>query len=201
MAKLRLSWEHIRRRILACRKCGLAVHNPSPAYGSRSSRIMILGQSLHKEPNSIPFSCASGQPISEVLESNELGKIPWPSMGDEPTPAVMLTNAVHCFPAEHKVEEVMLQNCRPFIKAELHLLRPKVVIALGTIARRTMEEICGAYPRNNEVVSVSQHPLVGNLYIMGCMHPSAALRSGDIEEWKEMFSRLVKKAVTLVKEQ
>lgn len=190
-------WAKLNKTIHACRKCGLTAHNPSPAYGSQETKIMILGQSLHKEPNSVPFACASGRPISEVLDSLGLGKIPWPPMGDEEPPRVIVTNAVHCFPAEHKVTEEMLQNCRPFVKKELALLRPKVVMALGTAARRTMEEICGAYPRNNEVVSVSRHPLVGDLYIIGCLHPSAALRSGDVEGWKMMFATHVKKAILL----
>ena len=188
-----MTWAQLNKKILACRKCGLSVHNPTPAYGDHKAAIMILGQSLHKEPNSVPFACASGRPISTTLAELGLGVIPWPPMGDEEPPKVLLTNVVHCFPADHKVTDSIIETCRPFLKRELALLKPHVVIALGTIARRTMEEIYGAYPRNNEVVEV----LRPHLFIMGCMHPAAALRSEDVEDWKAMFTTHVKKAVSL----
>jgi uracil-DNA glycosylase family 4 len=122
--------------IMACRQCpGMNEHGVSqaaPGYGSLSSPVVLVGQSLCTEcmATGIPFTGGSGLLIDDALRDADLNKAD-----------IFTTNVVHCHPANpdnRKSELLEKERCRPFLSREIELVAPRLVIGLGGDAKEAL---------------------------------------------------------------
>lgn len=147
-------------RIRNCGACTLAGHNliyPLPGWGNLNARYMFVGQSLH-EPgiqSDIPFILGSGLLIDASLRLVHLRRRD-----------VFLTNAVHCHPVRNRPsKQSEIDNCRPYLVAEIDIVQPEMILALGNDAKASVAQIAedGGIPEDTIVVNLT--------------HPAAVLRS------------------------
>jgi uracil-DNA glycosylase len=120
------------KQIRACQRCpGLnepGVTQAAPGYGSPSSPVIIVGQSLCKPcmEAQIPFTGGSGRLLDRALDAAGLRKN-----------QVFITNVVHCHPPNNRPSRPLeIENCSEYLLRELAAVRPKLVIGLGTDARQ-----------------------------------------------------------------
>lgn len=160
-------------RIRACRACeGLnepGVTESAPGYGSITSPIMIVGQSLCGPcmKTQIPFTGGSGRLIDAALEKagrtkNEL----------------FITNTVHCHPPNNRPSlPSEIENCRPFLTAELNLVSPRVVVTLGKDAAAAVALAAPAHTQGLwPLAPTSRVRIPLNPLVLNAPHPSWVLR-------------------------
>jgi DNA polymerase len=96
---------------------------------------------------------------------------------------VYVTNAVKHFKFEERGKRRIHQRpdakeikaCRPWLRAELDVVRPEVLVILGAVAARAL------LGRSFRLMAQRGHPLESDLapMVIATIHPSAILRAGD----------------------
>ncbi len=98
---------------------------------------------------------------------------------------VYVTNAVKHFKFEERGKRRIHQKpdakeinaCRPWLRAELDVVRPEVLVVLGATAAKAL------LGRSFRLMAQRGHPLQSDLapVVIATIHPSAILRAGDGE--------------------
>jgi len=96
---------------------------------------------------------------------------------------IYLTAPVHCAPPDNKPTGIEAATCRPYLLRELQLIKPIVVITLGTVGWNAAIQTLAALgfhpptPRPKfahaaEATLTSARPNTNPLTMIGCYHPS-----------------------------
>jgi DNA polymerase len=121
----------------------------------------------------IPFVGRAGQLLTRIIEAIELTR-------DQ----VYIANVIKCRPPENRNPEPdEVETCEPFLFRQVQIIKPKVIVALGTFAARTLL-------RTTEPIS----KLRGRFYkyadaaLIATFHPAYLLRSPDKKRdvWDDM---------------
>jgi uracil-DNA glycosylase len=125
-------------RIRACRLCRYG-HAPSPVVqGSAASRIMVIGQAPGKteEGSGLPWMGPAGKRLMKWM-TDEVGF----TSPDDFRRQVYLAAVTRCFPGSHpsgkgdlKPSPFEIKNCEPFLREELTLVKPAVILLVGGLA-------------------------------------------------------------------
>ncbi|HEY1694418.1 MAG TPA: uracil-DNA glycosylase family protein [Polyangiaceae bacterium] len=173
----------------ACKACpkmiGPVVHGPPVA-----SRVFLLGQAPGPREGSFgrPFAWTAGRTMFRWFEES-LG------VGEEAFRASVYMAAVaRCFPGkaagggDRKPDAGEIEACKPWIVRELDILRPELVIAVGTLA---IEQVLGAKAPLAEVVASSRRVrwLGHEVDVVSLPHPSGASPWHKIEPGKTLLRR------------
>lgn len=118
--------------IRGCTLCDLCLKrkNAVPGEGSERAGLLIIGEAPGKNEDlqGRPFVGMSGRFLTKYLEEAGLKR------GD-----VFITNAVKCRPPENrKPKREEIDKCRPYLIRQLSLIRPKLILALGTSAASSL---------------------------------------------------------------
>lgn len=173
--------------IAGCRRCeGMniaPVTVSAPGYGSLSSPVALIGQSLCEKcmESQIPFTGGSGELIDESIEGAGYEK-----------KDIFISNAVHCHPPRNRPShEHEIVNCSQYLHRELEIVRPRLVITLGRDAERVLKFL---YPRARVSKPNFEIPhgrlSKGVPYIFHAKHPSWIHRQHDDELEAEYVSTL-----------
>jgi uracil-DNA glycosylase family 4 len=162
------------RALQGCRQCKLCEGRTTIVFGSGSPRaeLVVIGEGpgADEDMQGKPFVGRAGQLLTKMLESVQLSR-------DE----VYITNAVKCRPpANRNPEPEELAACAPVLSAQLGVLQPKVVIALGSVAAQ-------ALLRTREPIGKLRgrlHPF-GTAVLIPTFHPAFLLRNPG-QEYKRM---------------
>ncbi len=166
--------------ISRCRRCDGMNIAPgtlsAPGYGCLTSPVAAVGQSLCEKcmETQIPFTGGSGELIDDSI-----------ARAGHQKKDVFISNAVHCHPPKNRAShEHEIVNCSPFLRRELEIVRPRLVITLGRDAARVLAFL---YPQAR-VATPPWEPPSGRLpkgvpYILNATHPSWIKRQH--EQWRE----------------
>lgn len=120
-----------------CRECkGLnqkTITGSAPGWGNLNASIFFVGQSLCTKcmRTQIPFTEGSGYYIDAALRLSGLFR-----------KDVFISNLVHCHPPKNRTSsQHEIANCAHFLRDEIDLVQPKLVVCLGKDAQlgiRTM---------------------------------------------------------------
>jgi len=166
-----LNLDDLNAQINNCRKCRLwqCAKHAVPGEGPPNARLMLVGQNPGAEEDKTgkPFVGRAGKFLNKVLTENGINR-----------EEVFVTNIVkHATPQNRKPLQDEIQACTPYLTAQINLVKPKVVVLMGTVAWQT--------PRMN-----------GKEYVE-TVHPSAAMRFTKmrkrfLEDFKELKKLLAK---------
>jgi DNA polymerase len=159
-----------------CRRCKLCEARSTIVFGAGSPRaeLVVIGEGpgADEDAQGKPFVGRAGQLLTRMLAARgvEFSR-------DE----VFITNAVKCRPPSNRNPEPdELAACAPFLAAQLGVLQPKVVLALGSVAAQTLL-------KTREPIGKLRgrlHPF-GAGVLIATFHPAFLLRNpGD--EYKRM---------------
>jgi DNA polymerase len=150
----------------SCKRCGLHATRTRPVFadGSPRARVMCVGEApgQKEDETGLPFVGRAGQLLDRLLASVGLGRS-----------EVFICNVLKCRPPGNRnpaPEEI--ESCSPFLRRQLSLVNPELVIAFGTFAARTLlnaNESLGRMRRR--VHRYEGRPLVVTY------HPAALLRN------------------------
>jgi DNA polymerase len=162
------------RDLQGCRRCKLCEARSTIVFGSGSpsAGMVVIGEGpgADEDAQGLPFVGRAGQLLTRMLESVQLSR-------DE----VYICNAVKCRPPGNRNPETdELAACRPFLDAQLAAIRPKVVLALGSVATQ-------ALLRTREPIGKLRGRLhaFGDAVLVPTFHPAFLLRNPG-QEYRRM---------------
>ena len=173
-----------------CRGCDLYRHATQVVFGSgpKAARVVFVGEQPgdQEDRQGEPFVGPAGALLDKALDEAGI-----------PRSDVYVTNAVKHFKWEprgkrriHKKPRMSeIKACRPWLEAELHALRPAVVVCLGATAAQS---VLGAqFKLTQHHGEILPSPLSDVRWVVATLHPSAVLRAPDSEGRRAAFAQLV----------
>jgi uracil-DNA glycosylase len=161
----------VNSQIISCVKCELhkSRKNAVPGDGPIDAKIMFVGEGpgQNEDEQGKPFVGAAGKLLTELLESIGLRRSD-----------VFITNIVKCRPPSNRApRKSEVEACNPYLTAQISLIRPRIVCALGTPAIVTLlgEEYSATKAHGRPM-------LKGDVTILPMYHPAAALYDATLKE-------------------
>ena len=177
----------LRADVLSCTGCPLyqSCTKKVPGIGPIDSPIMLVGESpgSTEDQEGIPFVGPAGEMLNAAL--NAIG---WKRED------LYITNLIKCYPPENRnPTQPEIAACFRHLRKEIETVKPKVIIALGSIAANTL-----IHP-DFKITQENGHwfELDGGIRTIAVYHPSYLLRLGEntqrqIQAKWEVFNALKK---------
>src|SRR6476619_4229202 len=160
-----------------CTKCRLAETRTQVVWGTGdpNADLMFIGEAPGRDEDiqGAPFVGRAGQLLTDIIKAMKLTR-------DD----VYIANVIKCRPPENRNPEPdELDACRPFIRRQVELIKPKVIVTLGRFALQSLTE--KAYG----ITSVRGQWLEYNgVKVMPTYHPAYLLRTPSAKKdvWADM---------------
>lgn len=179
---------HLRAAAAECRGCSLFRNATQTVFGAGkpSARVVLVGEQPGDQEDmvGVPFVGPAGQLLDQALADAELDR------GE-----LYVTNAVKHFKWEprgrrrmhKKPSQQEISACRPWLAAELSVVRPNIVVCLGVTAATSM---FGRMVRLKDLRGTfSVTDLATDTFVT--THPSSLLRLRGKQDWATEYERLV----------
>jgi uracil-DNA glycosylase family 4 len=171
------SLEAIREDIGDCRRCKLHEHRKTIVFGEGNphSKLVFVGEGpgADEDASGRPFVGRAGQLLDKIIVAIGLKR-----------EDVYIANIVKCRPPGNRTpERDEVDTCEPFLLRQLAVIRPEVIVALGSPAfqclLRTRESITRARGEWRDWNGIK---------LMPTFHPAFLLRSPEKkrEVWEDM---------------
>ena len=165
------------RMVSECRKCGLCATRTNTVFadGSPQARLVFIGEAPGRDEDlrGLPFVGRAGQLLDKMIAAIDLRR-----------EEVYICNVLKCRPPENRTpapDEV--EQCLPYLKQQLALVKPALICALGLSAvqalLKTKSSMASLRGRTYEYRGI---PLIPTY------HPAALLRNPGLkrEAWEDM---------------
>ena len=184
----KITWPSLCKAAAGCRGCDLYKNATQTVFGlgPRTARLMLVGEQPGDEEDNqgLPFVGPSGKLLDRALADAGI-----------PKKEVYVTNAVKHFKFEprgkkrlHKTPSAReVSACRPWLLAEIELIKPAVIMCLGATAAKSLLGNKFALTKNRG----KWQPEQDNAKVMATFHPSAALRAPDHDARAAMYAAIV----------
>lgn len=187
-------WDKLYTACESCFKCPLSKERTKAVVGRgcKTADIMFIGEGpgYHEDQKGLPFVGPAGQLLDKMLKAID--------MGEE---NVYIANVVKCRPPGNRdPQPIELDACMPYLRYQLTLVRPKIIVALGRIAAVAIVS-GGENPFDGEF-RITKHRGIWferkGFHIMATYHPSALLRDETKKRpaWED-FKSIRQKAMAL----
>lgn len=130
-----MDWPALYASIAGCRACGLCEQRKQavPGVGDQSADWLFVGEGPGAEED------ARGEPF--VGQAGKLLDAMLAAIGLKRGKNVYIANTVKCRPPDNRTPaDEEMAACRPYLKRQIELLQPKLVVALGRPAAQTLLE-------------------------------------------------------------
>jgi len=162
---MRVSWAELMEAIGGCEKCRLCQtrNNVVPGEGDPHARLMFIGEGPGQEEDrqGRPFVGRSGELLTRMIHAIGLERS-----------EVYICNVVKCRPPQNRNPEPdEAAACLDYLRAQVALVRPQVVVLLGKVACQ--------YTIRDQVFITRDHGRwyeQKGVWFMPTFHPSALLR-------------------------
>ena len=163
---MRTSWPLLMEEISACSRCRLCETrtNVVPGEGDPQARLMFIGEGPGRDEDlqGRPFVGRSGELLTRMIRAIGIER-------DE----VYICTVVKCRPPQNRNPETdEAAACLNYLRAQVALVRPQVVVLLGKIACR--------YTLQQEISVMREHGTWferKGVWFIPTYHPSALLRN------------------------
>jgi DNA polymerase len=124
-----MGWEELRRTMLDCRACGLCAKRKQavPGVGDENAAWLFIGEGpgADEDERGEPFVGQAGRLLDAMLAA----------IGLERGEDVYIANAVKCRPPGNRTpENAEMAACFPYLKRQIALIRPRLIVLLGRAA-------------------------------------------------------------------
>ena len=125
-------WADLEARAKGCTKCALHKGRTNVVFGTgnRSAQLVFVGEGpgYDEDQQGLPFVGKAGQLLNRIIAAMGLKR-----------EEVYICNVVKCRPPENRTplpDEIAA--CNPYLVEQLELTHPKVIVALGSPAAKTL---------------------------------------------------------------
>ena len=127
-----ITWALFRQQVEACAMCPLhqGIHNKVPGQGDICSPLMFIGEGPGQveDEEGLAFVGPAGQLLTKMLAAISL-----------PRDRVYICNIVKCRPPNNRVPtEEEAAACRLHLRMQTALIRPQVIVLLGSTAAKNI---------------------------------------------------------------
>lgn len=171
------TWEELEKSIIDCKKCKLCTGRTNIVFGTgnKEADLMFIGEGpgADEDREGEPFVGKAGKLMNMAFNGIGINR-----------EEVYIANIVKCRPPSNRnPEEDEANACIDYLRNQVMLVKPKVIVLLGSVA---LKNILG----NEYGITASRGNWVerkGILY-MPTWHPAALLRDENkkIEFWKDL---------------
>ena len=159
------SWEMLERECQQCRECSLCQARKNVVFGvgNTEAEIMFVGEGpgANEDEQGIPFVGKAGQFLDDMLAIIGLDRT-----------MVYIANIVKCRPPGNRDPLNVEQDaCIGYLRRQIGLIRPKILVSLGRIAAMRLI--------NDKFRITKEHGIwfdIDGMRMMAMYHPSALLR-------------------------
>ena len=113
-----------------CKLCNLGRTQIVFGAGNPSAELMFVGEGPGRDEDEqgFPFVGRSGQKLTQIIEAIGLTR-----------EDVYIANVIKCRPPENRNPEPdEVEQCEPFLFRQVDIIKPKVIVALGTFAAKSL---------------------------------------------------------------
>lgn len=178
--------DELHRRASVCVKCReLAETRTQVVFGAGNPRaeLMFVGEApgADEDAQGEPFVGRAGQLLTKIIKA----------MGFERSD-VYIANVLKCRPPNNRTPAPQEEeNCLPYLVAQIEIIQPKVIVALGAVALQTLLAVkLGISKTRGRWYEFKRVPL------MPTYHPAFLLRNQKVElkreTWEDMLQVLEK---------
>jgi DNA polymerase len=169
----------VRAHIGDCTRCklhGLGRRQIVFGVGNPNADLMFVGEApgADEDIQGEPFVGRAGQLLTKIIEAIGLSR-------DQ----VYIANVIKCRPPQNRNPEPdEVASCEPFLNRQIDLIRPRVIVALGTFAAHALLKTDAPISRLRGRV----HEYRGGARLIPTFHPAFLLRSPDRKRdvWEDM---------------
>ncbi|HIU35220.1 MAG TPA: uracil-DNA glycosylase [Candidatus Fimenecus excrementigallinarum] len=157
----------LRAECLACRKCGLCETRQNVVFGAgaQDAKILFVGEGPGEQEDKTgePFVGRGGQLLDKYLYHVGLSR----------ETNVYIANIVKCRPPQNRdPREEEQAACAPWLREQIRLLQPRVLVCLGRIAAQLLIRPDFRVTREH-----GRFYQKDGRWVMGTYHPAALLRN------------------------
>lgn len=167
-----------------CQMCGLRAGCSGVVFGegNPAAKVLLVGEGPGAEEDRLrrPFVGAAGQLLDKILGACGFGRFEH----------VYIANVVKCRPPGNRIPEPEeRQACWPNLRAQIGLIRPRIIVLLGATALQTLLD------PNGRITRMRGHwEERSGLWFMPTYHPAALLRNPSLkkdcwEDFKEVLQK------------
>ena len=163
---------------LRCTKCPELVEGRTQVVfgvGNPNAQLMFVGEAPGRDEDiqGIPFVGRAGQLLTKIIVAMKMSR-------DD----VYIANILKCRPPQNRNPlPTEMVSCMPYLEKQIDLIKPRVLVALGSIAARALLEVSDAIGK-----------LRGKFYtyrgtpLMVTYHPAYLLRNANEKKtvWEDM---------------
>lgn len=172
--------DEISEKIKNCNRCNLCKgrKNTVPGMGVEHPEVLVIGEGPGEEEDlqGLPFVGPAGQLLDKMLQAIQLNR----------NTNCYIANTVKCRPPYNRdPEKEEADACRAFLDAQIHILKPKMILALGKVAVRNLLNIQGEFALNKYRGKTFEY---NGIPLIVTYHPSALLRNIEFKKpaWEDL---------------
>lgn len=190
-----ISWEdsktlkELNSKISDCQKCSLGKTRKNFVFGvgNPNAEIMLVGEApgADEDEQGEPFVGRAGQLLNKILEAIKLKR-----------EEVYICNILKCRPPNNRTPEPdEMETCEPYLKKQIELINPKVILCLGRISAHALLKTNESLTELREKIHKYE-----NIPLMVTYHPAALLRNPnwkiptweDVKNFRKLYDSLSK---------
>ena len=171
------NWDDLKKSIAECKKCRLCTNRTNIVLGEGNinAKIMFIGEGpgADEDKQGVPFVGKAGQLMNKAFQALGINR-----------EEIDIANIVKCRPPSNRVpEEDEAQACLNYLRNQVVLIKPEIIVLLGSTALKT---ILG---KEYGITAVRGKWMEKNgIKYMPTWHPAALLRDENkkIEFWQDL---------------
>jgi DNA polymerase len=160
-----------------CPRCKLSSSRTQLVFGqgNERARLMFVGEApgADEDAQGLAFVGRAGQLLTKIIEAIGLSR-----------QDVFIANVLKCRPPENRNPEAdEVAACLPYLREQIRLIAPRIIVTLGTFATQAILETEAGIGK----LRGRFHPL-GPVQVMPTYHPAFLLRSPERKKdvWADM---------------
>ncbi len=178
------AWQQLEREVAACTKCALYETRTQAVFGvgNRKADWMIIGEAPGRDEDrqGEPFVGRAGRLLNSMLEAMGFAR-----------EDVYIANILKSRPPKNrdpKPEEVAA--CEPYLKRQIALINPKIILAVGRVAAQNLLKVDTAIGRlRGRRLEYPVSSNMGRVPLVVTYHPAYLLRSPQDKRkaWQDLL--------------
>jgi len=189
--------EQLREAAATCRACDLYLNATQTVFGEgeEHSRMMLIGEQPgdQEDLQGKPFVGPAGRLLEKALDEAGIDRR-----------RVYVTNAVKHFRwtrrgkrrLHEKPNAGQVRACRPWLEAEIEVVRPRMLVLLGATAAQSV--MGPAFRVSKQRGEVLESPF--GIPVVATVHPSSILRATDDESRDAAMTAFIKDLLVAAKQ-
>ena len=157
--------------INSCQKCQLGNSRKNFVFGvgDKNADLLLVGEAPGEKEDleGIPFVGRAGKLLDKILSAISLSR----------DKGVYICNVLKCRPPDNRDPLLSeIEQCEPYLKEQINLIKPKLIVALGRVAAKTLLK--------NDLALKDMRLIKHDYYgtpLIATYHPAALLRNQNLK--------------------